>query len=342
MTEPKNDRKTFRLSHLLRYLLPVMIIALAIHTFLPKITTFEKAVQVMRDMSPVLVCLAVVAQSCSYWGSGYLLRSIAKLGQGRLPILRGTLITLTAASIGLVAGGWISTAAAMYYWVGKYEGNHEAASLASILPMIYDNGILVAVSMAGLSHLLIYHELSEAQVLSYSIFLVILMIGMLLMVFGLYRQKAIEGLLIRLLRFISRMTRRSFDEDKIRRSTESFYSSVSRLDHGGWRQPIIGSVLNVGFDMMTLYLLFLAAGHPVSLGVVMAGYSLAFLLSRGIFVVPGGIGLIESGMIAIFANLGIPGPVCVVVILSYRLLSFYLPSIIGFLAMLYLQRETPV
>jgi hypothetical protein len=319
-------------------MLPVIIIVLAVRIFLPNITTLEKAVQVMQDMSPLLAGLAVIAQVCSYLGSGYLLRTIARLGHGRLSILRGALITLTAASIGLVAGGWISIAAATYYWVGKTEGNAEAATLAGVLPTLYDNGVLVAVSMAGLTHLLVYHELSEPQALSYGLFLGILVLGMLLIVLGMQRQKIVEGLLIRISRFFSGLTRRPFDEEKIRTRITGFFSSTEYLRNGRWRQPIIGSGLNIGFDMITLYLLFLAAGHPASLGVLMAGYSLAFLFSRGIFAVPGGIGLIESGMIAIYANLGIPGPICVVVILSYRLLSFYLPSIMGFLAMLILKK----
>ena len=61
----------------------------------------------IRSMSAGLVGLAVVAQVCSYLGSGYLLQVIVDLDQARLSIVRGALITLAAASIGLVVGGWV-------------------------------------------------------------------------------------------------------------------------------------------------------------------------------------------------------------------------------------------
>jgi uncharacterized membrane protein YbhN (UPF0104 family) len=51
------------------------------------------------------VALAAGMQVCSCLGSGYLLRAIvATVGQ-RLSVIRGTLITTAAYSIGLVAGG---------------------------------------------------------------------------------------------------------------------------------------------------------------------------------------------------------------------------------------------
>ncbi len=96
--------------------------------------------------------------------------------------------------------------------------------------------------------------------------------------------------------------------------------------------------MNIGFDMLTLYLLFIAAGHTATPGVLMAGYGLAFLLGKVAFIVPGGVGVIESGMAAIFSNLGIPGSISVVVILSYRLFSFWIPSLLGFAVTGYLYR----
>ena len=88
--------------------------------------------------------------------------------------------------------------------------------------------------------------------------------------------------------------------------------------------------------MLTLYALFIAAGHPVSLGVLLTGYGLPLLLGKISFL-PGGVGIVEATMAALYGGLGVPSGVTVVVILIYRLLSFWLPLLLGFPIMLYLQ-----
>jgi len=48
------------------------------------------------------------------------------------------------------------------------------------------------------------------------------------------------------------------------------------------------------------------------------------------FIVPGGIGVIESTMTGIYTSLGVPSSITVVVVLAYRVLSFWLPLLLGF------------
>jgi uncharacterized protein (TIRG00374 family) len=98
-------------------------------------------------------------------------------------------------------------------------------------------------------------------------------------------------------------------------------------------------VLNVGFDMLTLYFLFVAAGHDVSPGVLLAGYGLPLLLGKMAFVVPGGVGVVEGSMAALYDGLGVPDAITVVVVLGYRLISFWLPSLSGFPIAAYLQES---
>lgn len=65
---------------LARYLLPLMILGLAVHLLLPQIASLKDSTHVIRSMSLWLVILAVIAQGCSYLGSGYLLKAIVDLG----------------------------------------------------------------------------------------------------------------------------------------------------------------------------------------------------------------------------------------------------------------------
>lgn len=95
--------------------------------------------------------------------------------------------------------------------------------------------------------------------------------------------------------------------------------------------------MNVVFDMLTLYLLFVASGKFLSPGILLAGYGLPLLFGKMAFIVPGGVGVVESSMAAIYDGLGIPDGNAVVVVLGYRLISFWLPSFAGFPVAAYLQ-----
>jgi hypothetical protein len=107
--------------------------------------------------------------------------------------------------------------------------------------------------------------------------------------------------------------------------------SWEAIQKGGWQKPALGSLIYVGFDLLTLYALFLAAGYPVSTSVLLTGYGVSLLLGRLAFFIPGGMGVIEASMTALYTGLGVPYPVAVVVVLSYRALSFWFPTLIGFL-----------
>lgn len=325
---------------LARYLPPLIIIGLAVHLLLPQIASLENSISVVRSMSLGWVGMAAIAQVCSYLGSGYLLKAIVDLNQSRLSIARGALITLAAASIGLVAGGWVGAAAATYRWVEKSEDTSEEAALAGVLPLLFNNALLVIVTVIGLAYLLFNHHLSRTQVVGYSLFLSIIGLGIVAVVFAIQRQEIVEPLVLRIIGRLMHLVRRAYDASTVRDAVENIYNGLALLRESGWIRPALGSGMNISFDILTLYILFIAAGHAANLGVLMAGYGLAFLLGKVAFLFPGGIGVIETGMTAIYTNLGIPGPISIVVILSYRLFSFWIPSLIGFAVMGYLQKSS--
>lgn len=82
----------------------------------------------------------------------------------------------------------------------------------------------------------------------------------------------------------------------------------------------------------------MAARHVVTPGVLLAGYGMPLLLAR-ISILPGGLGVTEGSMVALYHALGVPTAVTVLVVLAYRLLSFWVPTFVGFPLIAYLQRE---
>jgi uncharacterized protein (TIRG00374 family) len=333
----ENYARKWRLSP---YMLPAIILGLAAWLLVPQIAALEKSVSVLGVMSVSLVSLAGLAQVISYLGSGYLLKAIADIGKPRLSIVRGALITMAASSIGLVAGGWAGTALATYRWVRKSEADPEQAALAGVLPTLFNNALLAVVAVVGLAYLWLTGQLSSAEEAGEVLFAAFLGLALAALVVGLCRKTLMERLVITAAGRVTRLLRRPYDPDALRQRISNVYRGLSRLGKRRWIQPVLGAAINIGFDMLTLYLLFDAAGQAADPGMLLAGYGLTFLLGKAAFLFPGGVGVMESGMAAIFTNLGIPGSTSVAVILGYRLVSFWIPALLGFAAIGLLQRTS--
>jgi uncharacterized protein (TIRG00374 family) len=115
------------------------------------------------------------------------------------------------------------------------------------------------------------------------------------------------------------------------------FEAWRQLRTGGWIKPLTGAAINIGLDMLTLYILFGAFGHSVSPSVLFVGYGLPLLFGKVGFL-PGGLGIVEGTMAVLYGGFGVPYEILVVVILAYRLLSFWLPTILGFSLIPYLNK----
>ncbi len=319
-----------------RYLPFLILMGLAVHLLLPQIATLEKSWGVIKGMAWWAIGLAFITQCLSYLGSGFILHAILANQREQLSVLEGVLITLASSSIGLVAGGWLGGSAATYGWVQKISRDRDTAVVAGTLPSMLNNLILAAVALIGTIYLLVIHDLSKAQFLEFSLVLLVLS----LLVFGIWftyhNPKPATHFILWLNKSLAQLRKKPFNPQGTLASLKHFGSAWGSLRGGRWRLPVLGAIANVGFDMLTLYLIFVAAGAKVSPGVLFAGYGLPLMLAKLAFFIPGGVGVVETSLAAFFTNLDIPASVSVVVVLGYRLISFWLPSLLGFIVAAFL------
>lgn len=322
-----------------RYLPMLIILGLGVHLLLPQITTLEHSWSVVKGMTYWALIMAAISQVLSYLGSGYMLHAILDSNGSKLTSFRGAWITLASYSVGLVAGGWVGGAAATYNWVRRSDRDGNAAALAGTLPALLNNATLVAFSLIGIMFLFLLHDLTKTQLIEFGIILLVL--------------SAITGTVLAAFRFPemtarvaiwiggrwSRLRRKPFDPKETTAGVDRFVFAFQSMGNGKWLHPALGSAVNIGFDMLTLYFLFIAAGYNVSLGILFAGYGLPLLLGKMAFLFPGGVGVIEGSMVALYDSLNVPNAISVVVILGYRLFSFWIPTIVGFAAAAYLSRK---
>lgn len=327
-------RSTMRL----RYVVTLVLLGLAVHLLVPQLASLEHAVAVLQGMSRSLVILAVGAQVVSYAGSGYLLQTGVGLLKQRITIGQGILVTLAANSMGLLAGGTVTALAATYRWLQLFGVNGQAAGLAGVVPLFFNNGLLLLVSFFGLIYLLVVHQLSIAEFFGF----VVIALALLALLIGLRWAEHHRIRLITVVHHVGRrwamLWRHTYQMKAVEAIVDQYYLAWQHLQTGAWYWPALGALLNNGFDLLTLYLLFMAAGYRIKPGLLVVGYGLPLLFGK-IGLLPGGLGVIEGTMAALFAGFAVPNATLVVVILGYRLLSFWLPTLIGFAVIPLLQQR---
>lgn len=317
----------------------LVVIGIALHLILPQITALEKSWQVLKNLLLWAVGLAFLAQALSYLGSGYLLQKALAITHQGVSLLRSTLIVLGSASIGLIAGGTVGSSVAIFQWTNDEKGSVGSTTIASILPSLFNSLMLILLSIFGLVHLILVHDLTKSQLVGFSITLVLLgaVIGLSILA-SRYRDRA-SAVIVWAADHVARLRHKPFDPTDIRNEVNKVFSVWDELWRGQWHLLALGSFLNVTFDMLTLYFLFMAAESNISFGMLLSGYALPLLLGKIAFVLPGGVGVVESSMTALYNGLGVPASTTVVVVLGYRLISFWAPSLVGFPVAAYLQRS---
>ena len=336
-TSPLTRRQRF--ARFGRYGLLLLLLGVTVHLVLPRMTTLNHSLQVIRTMIGWALTMAVAAQVSSYLGSGYLLQALATVAGQRLSLLRGTAIFAASVSVGLVGGGPVGSIAATYHWMRDSGAGEEGAILAGWLPSLLNSALLVLIGILGLAHLLIAHQLSTLQAIGFGGTLAILGLVAGVVLWGVHHRSRLTDWATSIAGKWATLWRRPPDPAPAHAAVERLFHAWDTLRAGEWRGPVLGAAANVFFDLGTLFFLFVAAGHAVSPGILLAGYGLPLLLGKVSFL-PGGVGIVEGTMAALYNGLGVPAQVTVVVILAYRLISFWLPTLVGFPLVPYLQRAT--
>ena len=107
------------------------------------------------------------------------------------------------------------------------------------------------------------------------------------------------------------------------------------------RKPwLIGAIAYWGFDIATLWTCFHAFGSPPTVAVIVMAYFVGALANA--LPLPGGLGGVEAGMIGAFLAFGTHASLAILAVLSYRLISFWLPTVPGAAAYLQLRRTVGV
>jgi glycosyltransferase 2 family protein len=319
------------------HILTLLLLGLAIYLLAPKLASLKDSLKVIRQMSPIFVALALGTQVASYWGSGYLMQASVGIMKQRITIFQGALVTLAANSVSLLVGGSVTALAMTFRWMHRLGVNARGGSLAGTLPFVFNNLVLLVLSLFSLVYLLIRHELSSLQAVFFAAVALLFLVIFVVVGWALRHRAQLTSLTHHVGQRWATLRHGSYNSEKAESAIGQLFEAWRHLRTGGWMKLLVGATVNIGLDMLTLYILFSAFGHSVNLSVLFVGYGLPLLFGK-IGLLPGGLGLVEGTMAVLYGGFGVPNAVLVVVILAYRLLSFWIPTLLGFSLIPYLNR----
>jgi len=314
----------------LRQIVTLVLLGLGVYVIFPQLSTLENSWDVLLSLTLWAVFLACIVEILAYVSNGYLMQKILEHTQEHVPLLYSTLIVLGSLSVGFVAGGTVGSSAAIFHWTKQKGGNKQVPFLASFLLSMSNNLMLLWLSIFGIVHLIIIRDLSRAEVIGYSAsmtLMVTLVAGTVLA--GRYRDRSVD-FLNWMARQLARLKLHNYDQNLTRAELCNIFLAWDSLWQDKKYKLVLGAFFYVMFDMSALFLLFLAAGIKITLGMLLSGYALPLLLGKIAFILPGGVGVVETSMIAIFSGMGVPPATAVIVVLVFRLLTFWIPTIAGF------------
>ena len=250
-----------------------------------------------------------------------------------IPVTLGSVFVNVAVPVG-GAGG----AALFAEDLTRRGKSATGAATGVLLQLIADISAFTVLLIPGLTYLFIERDLKAYEILAAGIlFLItvglssILLVGIwkpewLYRLFG-WSQRTSDWIFGRLNHSLT------LANDWAQKNAEGFSQAAARVaGHPSDLLRTVGiALLAHVIDVATLYILFVAFNQRVGLGTVVAGYAVGILFWI-VSITPQGIGVVEGLMALTFTSLGVPGAVAATVSLAFRGLTFWIPLLLGFLA----------
>lgn len=292
--------------------------------------------QTVRSIPPAGLAGPLLFSFLSYAAMARSYQGIADLAGQRLPFpvwLRITFVSNTVNYVVTSAG--LSGFAVRMFLLSQYGVQSGRAVLISLAQTFLTNFTLLFFILGGFISLVIRQQLRGAALVAASValavFAAVLIWALVLTVHRRWRRLTLfwfGNLAHRLLRrFAPART-----PQLVR-----FWRFQHRLDRGidfllSRKQGMLAPTAWITFDWIltsgVLWAAFWAVSHPLAWGLVMVGFGVGLFFSLVSFV-PGGLGVMEGSMTAVFVSLGVPVEKAVVAVLIFRLAYHVIPLVVS-------------
>ncbi|PWH18476.1 MAG: hypothetical protein DDG59_05920 [Anaerolineae bacterium] len=323
----------------MRRFLFALLILLGIVFFITRFSEVQLIWETLRKGDWRFILLAFIVQSIWVMNLGATYQSIYhclgthdRLRRLVTMALASNFANIVAPSVGMSGMAvFIAQARKSGLPVGK-------VTLAGILFVLVDYAAFLCVLALGLIVLFRRDDLDPPEIIA-SILLFLLAITMAtLITIGARSPVTLGNILAHLARLVNRLLfpfiRRNYlSEQRAHEFAEEVSSGLEALrsDHRTLIVPLMLGLFNKLLLILTLAMVFFAFKVPISIGTVIAGFSVGYLFMI-VSPTPAGIGFVEGALTLVLSSFYIPISVAAVLALAYRGFTFWYPLFLGFIA----------
>lgn len=302
---------------------------------------------IFRRAKMEFILLALAAECLRYLGVALHTQIIVGFLGQRIALLPTLAAMVAGSSVNrLLSAGGIGGMYVRYRYLEKNDLSLGSVSVLFFLQNIISALVLLGTFILGLLYLLSHRGLTLQEVLASGV-IVVAVLGALGYLVRLYQEREkLEKILLSLYRkvsgFFGRLFRRRFfSEAGLKTTIRRLYQSISvARNHPS---EVLGAfacgALTLFADILCLYFAFSALGFEIHPGTVVVGYTVANY-AGAISMLPDGIVVTEGSLALVYSSLAVPQKIAAMAILIFRLISYWLPIPLGFLALWTLRRRS--
>jgi hypothetical protein len=292
--------------------------------------------QVLSHASVPMLVLPILCMAASYATMARSYQGIAVAAGCPVSFAEMLKITFVANSMNyLVATGGLSGFAVRMYFFARLGISSQTAVVVSLAQTFLTNLTLLGFVIVGFVYVFASHTLQGSALVATTVLLILAVvsaaIAALLLLHPRLRRRMLFWLSQTAYWVLHRVMRhRAPARTHIWRYQFNLNRGISFLlsRKRAMAAPLFYIIADWILTIMILYTSFLTVRYWIDPAEVIVGFAVGFVLSFA-SLIPGGLGVMEGSMAAIFASLGVPFETAVVAVLLFRVAYYLLPLLIS-------------
>jgi len=312
-------------------------------------TDVDELWKVLQGANGWLLTLPVLAMLASYLTMARSYQGISQAAGCPVPLIEMLKITFVANAVNyLVSTGGLSGFAVRMYYFTRLGIPSQTAVLISLAQTFLTNLMLLAFLLLGFAYVIGSGSLQGSALVVTTILLVLLVLAAILAGLLLFHARLRRRTLFRLAQTAHWVLHRLLPHKAPART--HIWRYQFNLNRGigfllAQRRAMVGPVVYIALDwlftILILYSAFVAVQYAIPITHVIVGFAVGIVLSFA-SLIPGGLGVMEGSMAAVFASMNVPFETAVVAVLIFRIAYFLLPLLLSlfFLNGMFVQGKT--
>jgi len=256
----------------------------------------------------------------------------------KLNLKEATLLFTASYSLNvLIPTGGFSGISLFLAHAEKQKTSKSRVLLINLLFYFINFVSLAFLLLFAITYLFVVGKMENYYLISFAVLLLIILIFLAAIIVFIYFPRPFEIFLRKILSLINgilKMFKKNIPQNKIPLIlTELEYLKTSIfVDKKLFWQPFWLFILGNIYEIVSLYLIFVALGVNPPLVALVAAYAIG-LLFMIVSITPAGVGVVEVLMSLVFVSFGMPLEISVLAILIFRIITFWLPLPVGIILM---------